>query len=479
VRWVVGRGVLGSLLLTLGGLCYVRISRPSWVSRNPFWRTIRHSPQHLHLGLAVSALGLLLLTWAWLGLRRFAGDELTGLRSVRIAVAAWSVPLLIAPPLFSGDGWSYVATGVLTGRGLSPYHWTPILLSAPLRSGVNPRWLFTPTPYGPLALGWGGVASRVTSDPWALLVAYRLLAVLGLVLLFWATPRLATRCGRPAGTATWLVLASPFMLAHGIGGLHNDLVTAGLGAAALVVTRTDRWVWGALLAGASASVKVPGGLIAVGVVLLSLQAGSGYVARLRRSAQVGVVAAGSLAGLGLITGVGAGWLSALSVPASVPTRLSVTRSIGIHLKHWLVLAGVPWTYHGITVVHLMQGLGVLAVLTGAVLLLLTQRCGEDPPVLLAVAVLMLATTVLSPVLHYWYFLWCLPLLACVALEPPLRYALAGLVAALGITAVADPSLHVRGMLPGAELALVLGPLLAGSLGVTRHRAHQLAEATYP
>jgi hypothetical protein len=456
--------------MVLGGLCYVRVSHPGWVNHTLFMH-IRSSPSlRLPVGLTVCLAGLVLLTWAWWSLRRFALDEVDGVRRVRTAVVWWSIPLLFAPPLFSGDGWSYVATGYLTGHRLSPYVWTPHILPPLLRSGVSPRWRFTPSPYGPLALGWGGLASKVTSNPWLLLAAYRVLALLGLALLAWATPRLARRCGRNPGEASWLVLASPFVMAHGVGGLHNDLVMIGLGAAALTVTRRDHWVWGAVLAGSAAAVKVPGGLVAVGVVLLSLDVGAGLAARIRRTAQVGGVVGGTLLGLGLVTGVGMGWVSTLSVPTLVPTQLSVTYDTGLSVDRFLLLVRGSAMPSGHEVINLVQGLGALLVCAFAAGLLLRRRAAADGTVLASVAVLMLAVTVLSPIEHYWYFLWCLPLLACVRMSPAAQATLTCAVVVLGLSAVADPSLPIEWLGSAAVLALAWLPALTYAAMALRSRS---------
>jgi alpha-1,6-mannosyltransferase len=61
-----------------------------------------------------------------------------------------------------------------------------------------------------------------------------------------------------------VVVASPLMLANGVGGLHNDLLMAGLMAAALVAAAEHGWLAGALVGASAAAVKVPGGLVCIG-----------------------------------------------------------------------------------------------------------------------------------------------------------------------------------------------------------------------
>ncbi|UUZ60713.1 hypothetical protein [Nocardioides sp. B-3] len=70
------------------------------------------------------------------------------------------------------------------------------------------------------------------------------------------------------------MLCSPLMLAHGVGGLHNDLLMAGLMAAALVVGVERGWMWGAAVGGLAAAVKLPGGLVCIGIALIALPVGA-------------------------------------------------------------------------------------------------------------------------------------------------------------------------------------------------------------
>lgn len=138
---------------------------------------------------------------------------------------------------------------------------------------VDPRWMDTPTPYGPLPLAWGAVAATLTQDPWLLVIAHRGLGLLGLALLAYAVPRLASRARLDPAYASVLVLPSPLMLTHGVAGVHNDLVMVGLMSAALVVACEGAWFPAAALGGAAAAVKLPGGLVCVGIALVALPPG--------------------------------------------------------------------------------------------------------------------------------------------------------------------------------------------------------------
>jgi hypothetical protein len=448
---------VGSALVALGGLVTATLPRST-----PLLHTggpsevlllLRGTTTGRMAGLALVLVGLAILAASWLVLcRRLAvrRGEPGGVELVRLATLAWSAPLLLAPPLFSRDGWSYAAQGMLVTLDISPYQHGPQMLAGPLRQAVDPMWMQAPAPYGPLPLALGGVAADLTANPWLLVVAHRALALAGLGLLAWAVPRLALWTGSDPALATALLLVSPFMLANGVAGLHNDLLMAGLMAAALVLAAERGWVWGAALAGLAAGVKAPGGLVCVGVVLVSLPVGARWQARGRRTLAVAGVAVGVLLGLGIVTGLGHGWLLGLASPAAVSTPLSVSTLVGSGLA-WLT--GVEGLAATVRVAGMLVALGV------GVRLLLARPSGRRDAALSAVATFTLAFVVLSPVVHLWYFLWAVPFVAACRLGRRSLTALVVLSVVAGLVAPLDSSLH------GAYVVIVFGVVLVTTLVV--------------
>jgi len=448
---LIARGAVGSTLVLLGGLVTAALphSTPLLHAGQPseVLTVLRGTTPGRMAGLALVLIGLGLLATSWLALcRRLAVRRGTagGVELVRMAILAWCVPLVMAPPLFSRDGWSYAAQGMLVTLDISPYTHGPHMLAGPLRQAVDSMWMQTPAPYGPLPLAFGGVAADLTASPWLLVIAHRGLAMVGLVLLAWAVPRLAGWAGVDPALASALVLASPVMLANGVAGLHNDLLMVGLMAAALVVAAERGWFWGSALAGLAAAVKAPGGLVCLGIVLVSLPAGARLVDRVRRTGAVAAVSVGVLAGLGAVTGLGAGWLGGLVVPAAVSTPLSLTTTVGTGLAG---LTGAD-LFHDLT--RLVGGLAALGL---AGFLLLKRPTGRRDVALEAVGTTVLAVVVLSPVVHIWYFLWAVPFLATQRLSRVAMTALVALSVVGGLAAPLDSSLH------GAYLVIVFGVML--------------------
>ena len=57
---------------------------------------------------------------------------------------------------------------------------------------------------------------------------HRLVVLLGVGLIVWATPRLARRCGVAEVSALWLGAANPLLIMHLVAGIHNEALMLGL-----------------------------------------------------------------------------------------------------------------------------------------------------------------------------------------------------------------------------------------------------------
>lgn len=463
-------GVLGAILITAGAFCYTGIPRAGHVAGLLPLHALRASPHAELWGLAGCFTGLALLTAAWLLLGVAVRAGMVGSAAVHRAALLWVAPLLVAPPLFSGDGWSYAADAFLTGHGASPYVATPSILHGPIVEAVCGCWRHTPAPYGPAAMVWGGIFGRLTTSPWALMLCYRLLALIGLGLLMWAVPRLARMTGVHPASASWLVVASPFVLAVGVGGTHLDLMMAGLVAVAIAVTPTRGWLAGAALIGCAAAIKAPAAVAGIGVVLGSLQSeGSDSLGhRVRRTAEVAGVALGVLTGIGLVSGLGFGWVRAMNAALVLHTPLSLTYEIR---RLWALLG----LSHAKPVVDTA---GVVVLVLALAWLLWRAPARRSGSAVLTAAVAMLLTTVLSPVTNYWYYLWCVPLLAVCRIPRVVRCSLGGFVVALGLIAPLDSALRIPHSASIVLGAAVVG-LVAGAYGESLLDAFRLRPGLRP
>lgn len=431
------------------------------------------------IGLAVVLIGLGMLAAAWLQLcRSLARDDRPGgLELVRSATVLWSLPLVVAPPLFSRDGWSYAAQGVMTHVGVSPYGWGPGILDGPIIEAVDQRWMNTLTPYGPLPLIFGDLASRFTTDPWLLVIGHRLVALVGLALIAWAVPRLARWTGVRPALASSVAIASPFMIANGVGGLHNDLLMVGLMAAALVVGVERGWLWGVALGGLAASVKLPGGLVCIPIVLASLPAAAPLLARVKRLGMAGGVAVGVLAGVGFSWGLGVGWVHALGVPGTIYTPLSVPTFVGGFFDQLAELVGLDLAPH--TFADALRSVASVATLALVGWVALRWPTGDRVKALEATTLLVGGTLLLLPVVHLWYLLWVVPFIAAMRLARGLSVVFVAISVVGGMIAPLDSSLHgawVLIIMGSMYVALVVSVLLLTRPG--RDRIRSIAEVEW-
>ena len=110
---------------------------------------------------------LLVVTWLRLlrTLRRHPG---VAVRRVVGVVTTWAVPILVAPPLFSRDVYSYAGQGEMVSHHISPYLYGPGVLGAtPFSALAGQLWSNTPSPYGPTFLSLDGLVARLARSPGA------------------------------------------------------------------------------------------------------------------------------------------------------------------------------------------------------------------------------------------------------------------------------------------------------------------------
>ena len=478
-----GLGLLGSAALALGSTLVGRA--PSTPLSRPV--TVLLGLHETGRGHGLLLAGSLLLTVAWLVLGCLVRGREDGPRTVLRAAALWALPLAVTPPAFSADVWSYVANGLLMRHGLSPYAVSPDALAGPILHAVSPMWRHTLTPYGPLPLVWGGAASAVDASPWFGLYAFKLLAVLSLAGLAWGVHGLARRVGVDPAIALWLAVSSPFTLEQGIAAAHVDLLLAALVVAGVLAATRRRWLLAVLLVGLATAVKVPAVLAAAPVGLAFSdhgQDGSGDRRRHGRADRpaswtrvlgVGGAVLGAMGVvwvLGLVSGLGLGWVTGLRTPLSDRTPLAVTTDLGELAERW-------WGGTALVVAHGI-GVVVLALITAVVVLRGAGRSARGAPdfppagpatpgvtaspgpsatsgpVVRAGAVVLTWAAVLTPVDHFWYALWCLPLLACAPVSRRGQRVLVAVTAMLGALASFDPALH----LPHARIVVGIGMTVA-------------------
>jgi alpha-1,6-mannosyltransferase len=400
-------GLGGVALMTLGGTgAGATLKRdPLLADTSLSWIRYGHGYDLANIVLYV---GLGLLVWAWARLGRMVRLRLVGSLAVLIATAAWTLPLLFAPPLFSKDIYSYLAQGQLALHGFDPYSVGPAALPSPLTDNVSWVWQNTPAPYGPLfMLIAKGVVWATNGSVIGGVVLMRLVLVIGLVLLCWALSGLAKHLGGRSAVALWLVVANPLLLVHLVGGAHNDLLMVGLMAAGVLLMLNRRHVLAIVLVTLAFAVKATAAVVLPFLVWIWVTRLEG-TQRSRTIRAIGssvAIFVGVFALCSLVAGVGLGWIPALRTSSTIINWLSVPSAVGDFLH-----TVVNWF------VRVDQGIfmGVARALGSIVLLRIAwkqwraARVGGAEAVRRS-AITMLAVALLSPATLPWYFSWPLVL----------------------------------------------------------------------
>ena len=87
-----------------------------------------------NFGKAGVFVGMAVLLVAWYQVIGYLRQRpATPVRTVFVVFAVWVAPLMVAPPLFSGDAYSYVAQGTMVSAGINPtttarWRWAPWIL---------------------------------------------------------------------------------------------------------------------------------------------------------------------------------------------------------------------------------------------------------------------------------------------------------------------------------------------------------------
>ncbi|MBV1855262.1 polyprenol phosphomannose-dependent alpha 1,6 mannosyltransferase MptB [Catellatospora tritici] len=517
-------GFAGSAALALGGLAAGALPVRDTLAPVLGLSGLR---QHEQAGLVCAYFGLALLSAAWWRLgRAVRGPRPPDPRSLLVTLAVWAAPLLVVPPLFSRDVYSYLAQGAMVGAGIDVYEFGPSRLGGPLSAEVPPVWQHTPTPYGPAFLALASAVARaVDTDVPLGVFGMRAVALAGVVLLLVCLPRLARACHVDPAAALWLGGLNPLVLLHLVGGAHNDAVMLGLLVAGLTAAAAARFGTATVLITLASLVKAPAalGLVVVGWLwrdrlprldrLPTPHRIRGGWSGEQRALPVGGPPAGrrgvadTLAALGLIllfaaattvavtavTGTGYGWLRSLNTPVS-SQNWSLSSTFGRITRNVLHLFGsdlaplaIPaWRWLGLAAAVAVTGYAWRAK-DRASRSAIGHSAAQDTPgcpatrvtlrrrfgPVYALGLSLTALALLGPALRPWYLLWGLIPIAAAAPDGRVRRWAA--VACLLFAVLVFPSgftprlTDLAAALAGALLAVPVLVGLSAGLAAARRR----------
>jgi len=410
-------GLVGTAFLAAGG---------ESAGALPVRELLAPSSAHAALGLVGVYFGVVLLIAAWVLLGRLIrGPEPPGPRALMAVLGIWAAPLLLAPPLFSRDVYSYLAQGAMVDAHMDVYAHGPARLGGPLAAEVSPLWRHTGAPYGPVFLGVASALSGLTRGELpAGLFGMRLVALFGVGLMAAALPRLARHSGADPAAALWLGALNPLVLLHLVAGAHNDAIMLGLLGLGLVAA-LGRWpVLGAVLVTLAALVKAPAVLGLVAVVVLQVRAGGG---RTRAVATTVVAATVTTVAATTVAGTGYGWVRALDTPVS-SQNWALTSLLGRATGALLERLGsdlAPWA------VPAWHAFGAVAAVVSVVVIWLRLR----PRPVYALGLSLAAVAAFGPAIRPWYALWGLFLIAAAAPSSSVRHRVAAVTGVLALAAL--------------------------------------------
>ncbi len=467
-------GIVATALITVGSYGVGWLPLRTVLFDDTLVRVLHESDLGKGISRAFVIVGgaLLLQTWLVLGVDVLSG-RLRDVRRLWILLGSWSAPLMLAIPLFSRDVYSYYAQGRLVAAGFDPYTSAGVS-SVPgwAQDGVDPMWAETPTPYGPFFLMIErGIATLVGPSPVAAALLFRVVAVVGVALTAYYLPRLAFLHGIDPSKALWLGVLNPLVLMHFVAGIHNDALMVGLIVMGLTLAAEHRAVAGLLVLGLGSAVK-PIALLAVPFAGL-LWAGrtAGWGRRIAAWAGSAAISLGTVLVLGLMIGVGLGWVNALSTPGAVRTWLSPPTAAGMLVGGIGSLLGHPEILDPAVVV--CRAVAMLAAVVYVAVLCLRPE-GRSP--VRSAALAFVAVVLLGPVVQVWYFLWALPLVAATGLRRPwhLRAIILG-TAAFVVYGLAESSATADALIELQDgVAVVVALVAIAAVVVASPRERELA-----
>lgn len=451
-------GTVGSLFLALGSLGAGAAPVINPVQDLPVLRLFTRIPT-VSLAIAFSGMGILVLSWLMLGrFARPASARLASQGQLARTIAMWVAPLLLIPPLFSRDVYSYLAQSEIVHRGMDPYTLGPaqaLGVADPLTAGVANMWRETPAPYGPLLLRLGGWLAPIGgNDIVTGVLLQRGLALVGVVLIVWAVPRLARRFGVQPVTALWLGAANPLLIFHFIAGAHNDALAIGLMVAGLEVGIRRLPVrvkgdspppmakgellcigLGVAIITLGAAVKVPALLALPFFAVMVARRWHGSIKDLvRAGVPMALLFGAVLVAVSYGTGLGFGWIGALGTPGLVRSWISPTAELA-NLTGVLGIA-LGLGNHTDALVPIIGALGYLVTAFVTVKFLWASFKWRYRPII-GLGVALGAAMILQINLQPWYVLWAvIPLAAAAGTS---RFRVAATVVSAGLPFLLPPT----------------------------------------
>ncbi|WP_350004193.1 polyprenol phosphomannose-dependent alpha 1,6 mannosyltransferase MptB [Pseudarthrobacter sp. WHRI 8279] len=399
-------GFIGALMMFIGSIGTGWIANGSPMIRQPVVIALRTEGWGVTVSTVLLTVGAMVLMRSWLRLgQRLADWGQSSLRSVVVAISAWSLPLLFCVPVFSRDVYAYTGQGRLVMEGQNPYEVGISSLSNWFSLGADPAWAENRTPYGPYFLWLArGVVGLTGAQPDVSVLLFRLLAGVGVLLCVIYVPKLAELHGINGARALWISVANPLFLISFIASAHNDALMVGLAVAGVYFAATRRYLVGILLVTASIGIKPITVLLLPFIGVMWAGPSASWTRKFLIWAATAGISFGVLVLSGIPYNLGIGWTWAIMDPTPGYTGYSPSGFLGQQVEFLANVLGLPG---GTFATLLRTGMKWAAI--GLVLLLMFR--GDYSLAVRRMALAFTAVVMLSPIIQPWYILWFLPFLA--------------------------------------------------------------------
>ncbi|MEV0070264.1 polyprenol phosphomannose-dependent alpha 1,6 mannosyltransferase MptB [Amycolatopsis sp. NPDC050768] len=404
----IAMGTIGTTLLMLAALGAGGILiRDPVLGHGPLsWIRYGHGRA---LANALLYLGFALVVWAWVRLGRYVLAGRIGSKPILIAALCWMAPLLVSPPLFTRDVFSYLGQGAQLLYGLDPYANGPAELDVlpNVVQNVHPLWQTTPAPYGPLFLLISkGIVSITQDNMIAGVILTRVVLLVGLGMTLWALPRLVKHLGGKLPVALWLAVASPMMVIHLFGGPHNDLMMLGFLTTGVLAALERKYIVAVVLVTIGMLIK-PTAAVALPFLVWMWAANMTGESKVKNFFKAGAASVGLflpvfVAGTWLSLGsLNLGWWSGLAAPQLIANWLNFPTGIGEAVYNLVHLVANVQASPFVTVARAIAMLGLAAF--GIRQWWLAREGGAKA--VYRAAITLLAVAILMPPTLPWYLTW--------------------------------------------------------------------------
>jgi hypothetical protein len=356
------------------------------------------------LSLGLGSLSLIFISWY--RLINVAKTRNIKKKYLYLCLGLWSAIFLLMPPLASRDAYSYYADGLMVVRGMNPYKLGVSSLGYfPGRHLVDPLWINTICPYGPLYLYIAAFTVRAGfSNELAALEIQRALLLISAFVTAYSVIEISKALGLNQSVVFIITVLNPVSLLYLIGGIHNDYIMIGLVSMGLMFGVKNKPILSLLCCTLALLVKIP----AIFMVF-----GSGYFLAPKTWPKFNRALYGTaftaicllLAGIvGIFTGFGLKFFTSSTIAASVWAWPTPTDVIGDIVSFFMRNLGSKIGLGQILKVsHLVGEVFIVFGLLAVVIYFLKDRINEIETIALAI----LITIFFAPVVQPWYITWAI------------------------------------------------------------------------